>query len=282
MNTVPEVHAKRVWSYTRSRLHRTCPRALYFYLNQERKTSKEARPVPLWALVGLAVHRAIAEGVERWRGKQVPDPRATTEAAETYIQNKWDSRERSIVEAVNGQLIDRNLVFILKRRARDSLRTFFRGVWPRFDSHEYVSHESLSSVDLRDVRVWVMVDLCTREPDGTLVVTDWKTGRGSPADEDALQLDAYAVWANERHEGSLEKIAVQFVNVRTASFSRRTPTQEALSRTMEIIRAEADSWMNSASRSSFRPIPEFEKCIACQYLQQCSYGQACVEQRIDP
>ncbi len=232
----------------------------------------------LSALVGLAVHRAIAESVERWKREQVPDQKGTIAIAESLIQDYWDDKESLIVEVVNGLSVDPNLFPTLRRRARETLKTFFRAVWPRLTSHEYVSHERLSSVNLGNVRVWVMVDLCTREPGGTLVVTDWKTGRGSPTDEDDLQLNAYALWANRKHETSLKKIAVQFVNVRTASFSRRVPSESALEQTTKLIQAQADSWVNSESQSSFKPIPESEKCIACPYLSQCPDGQACVQQ----
>ena len=260
------------WSYTRFKLYTSCPKSLFYFLDTYHPTNAGPRPVSISAIVGLAVHHAIAEHVERWRDGQTIDLQSTLDSSKGHIQHLWNNREKTIVELINNSIVERDLIHRLESATRKNLHTFFKAIWPQFKSHKYVSHETVSSFDFNSVRVWVKVDLCTRSNKDQLVVTDWKTGVTDPIDEDHLQLDAYALWAHEHFRVAFDRIIVQVANLRRGSLVKRTPTKTYLDEAKALIRQQVVAWSDLGSITSFVAQPDLEKCIRCQFLRKCPDG----------
>ena len=68
----------------------------------------------------------------------------------------------------------------------------------------------------RDVRVTVKVDFAGRMPDGTLIITDWKTGWDDDDYESELQMATYVLWAKEYFTMNVDNIGTELVFLKTA------------------------------------------------------------------
>jgi hypothetical protein len=52
-------------------------------------------------------------------------------------------------------------------------------------------------------------------PDGTLVLTNWKTGRDDDEYETELQMAAYVLWEKEYYRKSADEISTELVFLKT-------------------------------------------------------------------
>lgn len=270
------------WSYTKSQTFQQCPRKFYFNEKiaagdtfQEQVPSSDA--VHLAAIVGIAVHRSIASQIERWMEGENTSFRDAQQEAENWIKGVWAEREDRVIEAKNGVELQEVTEQRLIGAAKNHLQTFFQAIWPRFRNHEYILHETLKTFEINGNQVWVKVDLCTRDPEGNLVITDWKTGESPVLEVDSRQLDVYTLWGKSKLESDIDKIRVQLVHTRTGEFSTATPDAEQLEQTREKIITECEDWSTTDDPDDFPPHPESNKCQRCRFLQICDAGQTAVD-----
>jgi hypothetical protein len=193
--------ASEDWSFTKSSLYAACPRAFHYSRKLRLpEAPHDVSPPPrsalnLSSLVGIAVHRSIAGQIERWAEGERMEFRKTQSEAEAWLAYVWKNASWRIIEVANGQQLDPKLLPKLIHTARSRIHTFFFAVWPQFGGHTYLLHETLRNFPLHRHRVWVKVDLCTRNSNGEIVITDWKTGRPPILQNDVLQMCVYALWA---------------------------------------------------------------------------------------
>ena len=261
-----------VWSYSRSVLLRSCPRAFYFEQAEPENASRIPRSQPLRSIVGSAVHEAIALEIGAWAsGRPVSLQRAEKNAAEK-IEEAWFRKEDRITEAMNGMQVSDGLYERLDRAARSRLRTFFRMLWPHFSGQTYVMHERLDSFDLEGIRIRVQVDLATRSKGGEFVISDWKTGMELDPELTDLQMGIYALWASAGMGERLDEVITQVVNLRTGQLARRSPDTDLLARVGSQLGIEAQETAPPLRKDFFKPLPALEKCLACRFLRRCPEG----------
>jgi len=68
-----------------------------------------------------------------------------------------------------------------------------------------------------NVRVTVTGDFTGRMPDGTLVITDWKTDRDDDEYETELQMAAYVLWTQEFYTKSADEISTELIFLKTGA-----------------------------------------------------------------
>ena len=100
---------------------------------------------------------------------------------------------------VNGKEID----VIKNENGKTCLQTFF-GKWPEYTTRECLRHETFDHFSIGDVGVIVKVDFVGKMPDGTLLLSDWKTGRDDDEYESELQMAAWNRVGRTLHE-SMER-----------------------------------------------------------------------------
>lgn len=268
------------WSFTKSLLYDSCPRA--FFLSRGytvHKGKKKSRPtnraINIGALIGVAVHRSIAMEIKRWVDGKSVDIKEAKIGAEEWLNDMWDNSKAMIIEASNGQKLNTN-INILVNSANKHIQTFFMFVWPRFSSHSYVLHEKSQNFKIDEYTVWVKVDLCTRDSNGNIIITDWKTGVTHFWDIDKPQLSIYAIWAMEQYKVPIEKIIIQIANIKTGEVNSKRPSNIGLKEIKELILKECKMW-ESQDISNFPAKQNFKKCISCRYLKSCDIGQETLE-----
>ncbi len=264
--------SRREWSYSRSSLLRSCPRAFFFEQVEPVDENHGHKALPLRALVGTSVHQAIATEISAWAsGGRVSSARAETNAIRK-LEEAWFHKDDRVVEVINGAQLPENLYERLAKSTRLRLRTFFRMLWPHFSKQTYVMHERLDSFDLDGIHILVQVDLATKTNTGEFVISDWKTGAILEPEMEDLQMGIYALWANVGLGQEPGKITTQVVNLRTGQIARRVADTDFLLR----VRAQVNTEMRLAApplrKARFEPKPSLEKCLACRFLRICPAG----------
>lgn len=265
------------WSYSKSMDYDACPLKIYFRgqsAGEAAPTEAAAsRAVNLNAIVGLAVHRGIASQIDEWANGGTPTYHGAKQEAERWIEDVWENRSQRIIEAINGEQVSsgqrHKFIGISKRH----LRTFFKAIWPEFRSHEYVLHEELRTFEIQGHPVRVKVDLCTRDREGNLVITDWKTTDPPLLEFDSFQLNVYGLWGRECLEPDISNIKIQLGYTRTGGTSSHSPTPEELTDVEERIVRECREWNDKTGSNDFSPDPDPEKCRKCEFLPRCDVGQ---------
>jgi hypothetical protein len=225
----------------------------------------------------LAVHRAISTQVSAWAAGGKVSAHSAQQEAKDWLGATWNNADRTLIEFRNGVEFDERTLLRLKASSVRMLQDFFRLVWPRFGSHVYETHEKLDSFLLGRVRVWVRVDLATRDSSGRLVVTDWKTNLPGTEEDARFQILVYALWASQRFGCEPTDVVLQVVNLRTGSIAKFDPTDVVLEDVLRRIKTEAKHLRGMSHRERFPPHPSVENCTACRHLTQCNEGEAAIQ-----
>ena len=265
------------WSVSQSHLFNQCPKAWSLRRRKADETGSRVKSVPLGSIVGIAVHRAIAGQITLWRDGMEVSPRSAEETGMDFVGEIWSHRERAITEFVNGMKVGNQTYSRMVDAVHDRVVTFFRMFWPHLSKHTYVTHEALDSFEIPGVRMWVQVDLATRDAAKELLVSDWKTGQGHGIEVDSFQMGVYALWAHVKYERSPSRIHTQVVNLRTGQVNRRTETAESL-QGIQARLVEETSRISALDRTDdFVASPSIEVCRSCSYLRVCDEGTSTMD-----
>jgi len=265
------------WSVSQSHQYNECPRSWYLQRRSAEGDRLRVRPVPLKSLIGIAVHKGIAEQIGLWRDGKEVSALGAEEIGLTYISRIWAQKESTITEFVNGVVVENNTRSRMEDAMHQRIATFFNMFWPHLSKYQYVTHETLDSFLIQGVKMWVQVDLATRDSMGGLLVSDWKTGQGHHNEADSHQMVVYALWANKKFEPDPDRIHTQVVNLRTGQVDRRTMNVESLAETEQRLDEEIARVSEAVRGGNFVAIPSLEKCISCGYLSLCNEGSSTVQ-----
>jgi hypothetical protein len=270
-----------VWSFSRAEAFASCPRAWYLATfgsapHQDDEPGSE-QPLSSWTLSGVAVHRAIATQLSAWSGGRPMDFEEAASKASSWIDYVWENRDRLIIECANGANVEPGLHARAVSSARRSLRVFQKSVWPRFDGHRHLMHEKLRTFGVGPEEVAVRIDLCTRSPEGRVVITDWKTSYLPAVGSSGDQLNVYALWATQEYDLRADEVVVQLVTLRTGEIFSRPADAGQLKGLGRRIEEQCATWRNLAFRSA-EARPSMSKCIACRFLSVCDDGKIEVRQ----
>jgi hypothetical protein len=82
------------------------------------------------------------------------------------------------------------------------------------------------------------VDFVGRLPDGTLVLTNWKTGGDDDEYETELQMTAYVLWAKEYYKLGADEISTELVFLKTGATKLYRFFEKQLREVQEMIPQE--------------------------------------------
>jgi len=266
------------WSASASRLFETCPRQFYYRHQQTGATHNDDEYIPpVGAYLGTVVHECLADQITRWASGESVHLQTATDHATVELEKYVDANAETIASRFyedNEDTFDRDsFVRSLTRTAQKHIRRFFRVIWPRFEDHYYITHETRQSFEICGEPVTVQPDLCTRGVDGEFVVTDWKTKAFDRFSDPTIQMQAYALYAYEEYEPELARIRVQLAHTGTGEFDRLVPTNNDIERVLERIKTDRSKWTSEGEIEHYETDPGVQKCRRCSYLQWCADGQ---------
>jgi len=256
------------WSYSRSNLLASCPAAFSFSLTRARPRAR----VNLSALVGIAIHQAIAKEIDKWaRGEPVSDTVAQTNA-QKVIQSIWDDRRNSIIEIANGFEEKESRLVLFQRIAKNRLKRFFTMIWPQFSHMRHGLHEKMRKFQLDGIQIAVKVDLACWTLSDELAIVDWKTGGRDTGLRERVQLAVYSLWSHKQMGLSLDQIFPIIVRLKSGEIVRYQVVDADLEYVKEIIGSDIRLVSEYSQSREFPVSPEYNKCMSCPYLHKCSAG----------
>ncbi len=168
--------------------------------------------------------------------------------------------------------------------AREMVRAFAdHGYLDRFRARaaeEILALEDLDRWDFEGVPVWVRIDVAWRNPDGTVTILDWKTGKREREDN-PLQLLGYAAYARDRWDVGLERLDVREVYLRRPAPEKACRVDEETVETgRQAIRDSVrgmlavlpDTSRDIAAEDLCEPRPGGYRCRYCPFRALCPAG----------
>src|SRR5712692_2974390 len=269
------------WSYSRSLLFASCPRAFYFDVHRHNLGEGGNRIVTdghsLRTLVGLAVHRSIELEIERWASQESIDVQRAQNHAESFLSEIWSDAPHRIIEIANGMEVESDTPKRLVHRSKRLLRDFFRLSWPHFSALDYRVHERSSRFRVDGREISVRIDFCAEDSARRLVIADWKTGSVPAFAPGALQLGIYGLWAHHALKYRVNQIRTALVNLSTSEIVRHDLTSGDLARAKAVAFSELRTWEGLNQVEDFPAIVEISKCISCPFLGGCPEGREAVD-----
>jgi CRISPR/Cas system-associated exonuclease Cas4 (RecB family) len=174
----------------------------------------------------------------------------------------------TFTEHHNGEKITDSFFSAIEENGKTCLHTFF-GKWPEYTRRECLRHETFDHFAIGETAVTVRVDFVGRMPDGTLLVTDWKTGRDDDEYESELQMAAYVLWAMDFYAMPADEIGTELVFLKTGRVRPYTFYEEQLLELKELIVPEFAAMNASHEYGDFPARPSQRECLSCRFAEVC-------------
>jgi hypothetical protein len=289
------------WSHTRAKAFDECLRLYYWrhYGSWEGWRAvapasarlayrlKHLKTFPMWA--GEIVHRVIEGHLRAMRAGQRPVPAEERQQALNWLNQGWTQSTRKEwtrdpKNAVN--LFEHYYGHGASKEERSGLREHVFACIDRFFESEafaclneagparWLTIESLESFDVMSFPVWVKLDFAFHSGED-VVIADWKTGK--PGEDDARQVNTYALYAMAKWQTSPERIEARDVYLRDGSEVAVRPDpaslidhREAIMASMRDMRARLrDPETNEAALDDFPMTGSPSRCPRCAFRQLC-------------
>lgn len=279
------------WSLSRHDTFTACKRR-YFYCyyaaqeDPEVRRLKKLSALPLWA--GSVVHETI-ESLLRTRDA-IPSPdeqEALIRAAvHSRMLGEWKESEAGslrfrLFEHEYQVPVEAEDKKILVGTVMRSLRNFFRSPLLQeiyaVGRPSWLTLEDLVSFRVGEVEVRLRMDLAYRDPQGQVVIVDWKTGR-SEGRFNEVQLAAYALCAAERGWAEQpEQIRTELAYLAVPRYVRRSVDGRKLQMARAFIAKSAgnmkalllDPLLNQGRLEDFPMIARPQVCRRCNFRRLC-------------
>ncbi len=278
------------WSASRHDTFATCRRR-YFYSyyasfeDEEVRRLKKLSALPLWA--GSVVHDAIERFLRE--NDAVPDPEAQEALVRQVVHGTMVSDWRESEAGGRFRLFEHEYQVPVEQEDKRiavnvvmrSLRSFFRGETlahaMELGRGSRLALEDLASFPVGDTEVLVRMDLAYREPDGRVVIVDWKTGRGEGRFNE-VQIAGYALCAVEKGwVDDPEQITTQLDYLALPKSVRRSVTPQKIEAARRFIERSArdmkallvDPIANLGRIEDFPMIDRPQVCRRCNFRRLC-------------
>jgi CRISPR/Cas system-associated exonuclease Cas4 (RecB family) len=266
------------WSFTKHRVWNRCQRQYYYeYIAPYIKSDPVVSPEKIrwlknftskFVVQGQLIHDIIDQQIElHCDNKPMDLPGALAAFSKKVAQYKNIGGE-TFTEYHNGEKIPGSFFTGIEENGKTCLHTFF-GKWPGYTDRECLRHEEFDQFSTGEVRVTVKVDFAGKKPDGTIIITDWKTGRDDDEYETELQMAAYVLWAMEFYKKSTDEIGTELVFLRTGATKPYSFYPEQLWDLQEMIRREYSAMNASYEYGDFPARPLLRECMSCRFAEVC-------------
>jgi hypothetical protein len=279
------------WSVSRHDSFQSCARRYYYayYVapeDEEVRRLKRLSALPMWA--GSVVHETIETLLkERDALPSAAEQEAIVKAAvfERMLADWRDSESGSprfrLFEHEYAQPVDAEDKRIVVGTVMRSLRNFFRSptlaAALRAGRSRFLSIEDLAGFDVGGTPVRLRMDLAFRDPDGRVLIVDWKTGRAEGRFNE-VQLVGYALFAaRQGWVESPEELVTELAYLQTSRYVRRSVDGKSLERAQAFIEKSIsrmkdrllDPLANSARLEDFPMIDRPQTCRRCNFRRLC-------------
>jgi len=266
------------WSFTKHRVWNRCQRQYYFeYIAPYIKSAPIVNPEKIrwlknftskFVVQGQLIHDIIDKQIQLHCENKPMDLTEAMNAFSKKVSLYKNIGGETFTEYHNGEKIANSFFAAIDENGRTCLHTFF-GKWPAYRSRECLRHEEFDHFSIGDVGVTVKVDFVWKMPDGTLVLTDWKTGRDDDDYGTELQMAAYVLWAKEYYKLSADSISTELVFLKTGATKPYAFFEEQLCEVEDMISREFAVMNSSYEYGDFPARPSQRECLSCRFAEVC-------------
>ena len=267
------------WSFSKHRLWNLCKRAYYYrYIGTALRNSKEVNIQKLkklknlnsrFSLQGKLIHEAIENQIgQYYLGRKMNEDGAKTQYTQR-VEHYRKMASEILTEYFNGEPIDDIFFDNIRANGIDQISMFFGVIWPQLEDLDYLRHEKFDRFKISDVEVIVKVDYISKTKDGTIVVSDWKTGADNEEYENDLQLGSYVLWAMENYDKKPEEIKSELIYLTTGIMRSYEFSIEELEAIKRTIVKDFEDMNRTIDIDYFKPDPNPKKCLSCQFATIC-------------
>ncbi len=279
------------WSVSRHDTFASCRRR-YFYSyyasneDPEIKRLKKLSALPMWA--GNVVHQAIETFLKTRDTLPLPEEQEALIRATVHddMLANWRESEAGtagfrLFEHEYGTPVEQEDKRIVVNIVMRSLRAFFRSETLRevlrVGRERWLTVEDLVSFEVGDATVFLRMDLAYRNPEGRVVIVDWKTGRGEGRFSE-VQLAGYALYAaRQGWVQEPEEIETELAYLAIPRYVRRRVDRRKLELAQAFIEKSAanmkalliDPVGNLARLEDFAMIDRPRVCRRCNFRRLC-------------
>lgn len=277
------------WSWSRQKTWDACRlRYYYSYIGKwegfKGDTNRErlqwlSRKTAQYMLEGQLVHEAIRSQINQWAIGRPINREAAKRLYEYELNRVRKSPRDFLINEINGFPINDEKYDKWLDDGLLLLDNFFDIIWPNYDKYKYVQHEDFDSFKIEGIKVWTKVDLVTKMEDGTIMITDWKTGKvDEDAEENRRQLLGYALWAMEKFgvDESLVHAEVRFLRDPGGNPRPIKASKDELEKFRAFILENAKEMLSVKSPADFPPNPSERMCQECAFATVCPEGASFV------
>ena len=267
------------WSFTKHRVWNRCQRQYYFeYVAPYVRSDPVVDPGKIrylknftskFVVQGQLVHDIIDQQI---RCHCDGLPMDLSEALNAFSRRVAAYRlveGETFTEYRNGEKIPDSYFSTMEESGKTCLYTFF-GKWPDYQSRECLRHEQFDHFTIGDSGITVKVDFVGKLPNGTLLLTDWKTGKDDDEYESELQMAAYVLWAKEYYGMSADEIATELVFLKTGRVKLSSFFEEQLLELQGMIPPEFAAMNASYEYADFPANPAKRECLSCKFATVCT------------
>jgi CRISPR/Cas system-associated exonuclease Cas4 (RecB family) len=279
------------WSASRHDTFSSCRRKYYYsyyasHEDEEIKRLKRLSALPLWA--GSVVHDTIEWFLKKHDTlpSQEEQDALIRRVVHTGMVSDWresemGSRRFRLFEHEYDQPVEQEDKRLVVNIVMRSLQHFFKGDTLgealAVGRDRWLALEDLVSFHVGDVEVYLRMDLAFRDPDGQVVIVDWKTGRREGRFNE-IQVAGYALYATERGwVSSPEEIATELNYLVIPRATRRRVDAKRIDHARSFIAKSArtmkellvDPLANEARLEDFPMIDRPRVCRRCNFRRLC-------------
>jgi CRISPR/Cas system-associated exonuclease Cas4 (RecB family) len=266
------------WSFTKHRVWNRCQRQYYYeYIAPYVKSNPVVPPEKIqwlknftskFVVQGQLIHDIIDQQILLHCENK---PMDLTGALTTFLKKVElfkNINGETFTEYHNGEKIPSSFFTALGENGKTCLNIFF-AKWPGYADLECLRHEEYDHFSIGDVVVTVKVDFAGKMLDGTIVITDWKTGRDDDEYETELQMAVYVLWAQEFYQKSVDEIKTELVFLKTGATNPYTFYEAQLHDVQEMISREFAAMNANYEYENFPARPSKRECNSCRFAEVC-------------
>jgi CRISPR/Cas system-associated exonuclease Cas4 (RecB family) len=177
--------------------------------------------------------------------------------------------QTTVIEFFNGGS-DKTFFDTIRKTGTENLNRFVSDIWPSLQHNRYIRHEEFDYCLVDDTRVLLKVDYISQEPNGTLVITDWKTGIEQEENSiNKLQMQVYALWAGKYFQKDITDIRCELAYLKTGSIIPYTCTVDDLQELQILITGEFRDMNRTYDSEEYPPKPGLFTCNDCAFKTIC-------------
>jgi CRISPR/Cas system-associated exonuclease Cas4 (RecB family) len=267
------------WSFTRHRIWKRCKRQYYYeYIAQYVKSqalidSNKIRLLKVlnskFVLQGQIIHYILNKQIKLHCEGKLMDPAGALNAYSRKVALFKNMADEMLIEYQNGELVDPQFFSKIDESGKVCLHMFFENKWPNYHDRECLRHEEFDHFRIGNIEVMIKVDFVNRMPNGTIVLTDWKTGKDDNEYETELQMAAYVIWAMQYYQKSPDEIMSELVFLKTGETKPYPFYEERLREVQEMITTDFEAMNTTYEYEDFPARPVLQVCLSCRFARVC-------------